>query len=207
MRKMMMLQYRRPFPRNLRLPARVRGAALLFGVVAMVGCDSLLEVDLPGSIPESRLDDPSYADLISRSVIAAWECALTQHAGATGLLGTELSTSSNFSGRDHFDNRIRDTVANTGSGSTCPAAGAVYSSSGAQYVAMAMGRDVTRRFEAWTDAEVPNRTRHLATVTTYAAYAISIFALGYCEAVLEPNGPALLPADVLRVAEEWFTKG
>src|SRR5207253_5753768 len=111
---------------------------------------------------------------------SAWECSLANHAGATGLFGTELSTSSNFAGRDNFDNRIRDAVANQGATSTCPGGAAPYSSSGAQYVAMALGRDITRRFEAWTDAQLPKRTQQLATVTVYAAYAMSIFGEGYC---------------------------
>jgi hypothetical protein len=204
----MMMSASQKWPtRTKNLKIRIGAVAFVLGVSGMAGCNKLLDVSVPGNIEESRLDDPALADLLTRSVISAWECSLTQHAGATGLLGTELSTSSNFGSRDNFDNRIADTVANSGATSTCPGGAALYSSSGAQYVAMALGRDITRRYEAWTDAQLPKRTLQLATVTIYAAYAMSIFGEGYCNAVLEANGPALKPLQVDSVAESWFTKG
>jgi len=178
--------------------------SLAGGVTA---CDSLLDVSLPGRIAEDRLADPAFANLMTRSVQNAYECALTEYAGASGLFGTELWTASNNSSRDHFNNRIDSTVNSLGQGIGCTATSRqVFAASGAVYISLAMGRDITRRFEAWTDAQLPNRASHLAYSTNYAAYSMTLLGEGYCRAVLEPNGPALNPPQVFETAEAWFTK-
>ncbi|MSR07338.1 MAG: RagB/SusD family nutrient uptake outer membrane protein [Gemmatimonadetes bacterium] len=188
-----------------RKPAtRLWKAAAVAALAGSFGCSSLLDVSLPGNIPASQLDDPGFADVLTRSVIAEYECALSEHAGAQGLFGTEMRQSGNLAGRDHFHNRIEGNVQGA---SDCSGASVVFGTSGAQFIAMAYGRDVARRYEARTDAEQPNRLRHLATATIYTAYAVTIFGQGYCSAVFEANGTEQTPKQMQAIAETWFTNG
>jgi hypothetical protein len=193
-----------PPKRNLR--NRI-GAIALLGMLASVGCDSLLDVTVPGRIASDRLEDPALAELTTRSVQAAWECALSQYAGASGLFGTELIHASNLGSRDNFGNRIYSVAETSGATNTCPTGDGLFSISGAPYAALALGRDVTLRYEAWTETELKNRARHIAYTATYTAYAMTILGEGFCQAVVESFGPALDPPDVFRAAETWFTKG
>lgn len=57
-----------------------------FGLVA---CDGILDVDLPGVVDESELDDPALAALLVNSVIADFECAYTNYTGASSAQSDE----------------------------------------------------------------------------------------------------------------------
>lgn len=191
--------------RTTTVATRLVTVGILTGLMGVTGCDGLLDVEVPGQIAEASLQDPSFAPLLTRSVAGAWACAVGEHVGITGIVGTELWASSHYAGRDHINNRIPSQLSGAGT-TSCPDDPTRFSGSGAQYQAVALARDVSGRFEAWTDAQVPNRMSHLARTATYAGYAISILSEGYCQAVIEPNGPALDPPGVRAAAEEWFTK-
>ena len=178
----------------------------LIVMLSSIGCDSLLEVELPGDIALERTTDPDLAVLITNSVLSTLECAVSSHHAASGLFGTEMQHGSG--------------VSSTGLGYRSPNAGGQnftcidrddlgVSNSGAQYVAMANGRDMTRVVEdAIADGSpYPNANFHLAYRAIYTAYAMTIFGEAHCGAVLEPIGPLLQPAQVLTEAEVWFTKG
>jgi len=183
-------------------------AATLVTVLTAAGCDTLLEVDLPGSIAASTLEDPALANLMERSVITAYECALSEYMGATAMFGSEIIVASNNSSRDHQHNRIPSNVENWGATGSCSEQSrTTFSPGGAVYQAMALGRDVTAQFEAFTDAQVIGRVRKLAVTSIYEGYAITLLGEGYCGAVLEPFGASLTRKQTLQKAEEWFTKG
>ena len=178
----------------------------LIVMLSLIGCDSLLEVELPRDISQESTSDPSLANLITNSVLSTLECAVSSHHAASGLFGTEMQHGSG--------------VSSTGLGYRSPNAGGQnftcidrddlgVSNSGAQYVAMANGRDMTRVVEdAIADGSpYPDANFHLAYRAIYTAYAMTIFGEAHCGAVLEPIGPLLQPAQVLTEAEVWFTKG
>ena len=174
------------------------------GLIAILACESLLEVDLPGDVSEDRVGDVTLATLITESVRGALECAVSNTHMVTAMFGNETLHGSGYGGMS-FAARHDSSL---GQGYSCierddrgP------SSSGAQYIAAAHGRDMTRNIEDLSDAEYPSRQFHLAYRTIFTAHAMSILGENYCEAVLEPDGMPLSPTEVLTEAEAWFTKG
>src|SRR5262245_42531907 len=59
------------------------------GALALAGCDSLLQVVLPGSTPADAMDDPQYANLLVVGVQADFECAASNYAFISGLMSGE----------------------------------------------------------------------------------------------------------------------
>jgi len=178
----------------------------LIVMLSLIGCDSLMEVELPRDISQESTSDPNLANLVTNSVLSTLECAVSSHHAASGLFGTEMQHGSG--------------VASTGLGFRANQPGGQaftcidrddlgVSNSGSVYVAMAHGRDMTRMVEdALAAGDVyPDADFHLAYRATYTAYAMTIFGEAHCGAVLEPIGTLLTRTQVLNAAETWFTKG
>ena len=68
--------YARDHGRGLeRTVRKALGGVALFGVLAALGCDSLLDVELPGSTTADALDNPGSAGLLVLSAEKDFECA------------------------------------------------------------------------------------------------------------------------------------
>ena len=181
---------------------RLMGVTAAFLVTcSLVGCDSLLDVDLPGDIPADQISNPDLAVVLGNSVQNAFECFFTNYSGGSGVFTDEYITGSQRAGRERWDDRD---VTNTGDD---PCRGETWEVEGPGYQALAFGRDVTAQVEDWTDAEVPNRQELLAKVSVYTGYTIELMAEGYCRGVVvEDLGPLLDKAASHTAAEGFFTK-
>jgi len=188
------------------VPLVGRIAALVAFPGMLIGCEGVLDVQIPRDIAEESVSEAVLADLVTTSVLSNLECGVSAYVAASGLWGNELVIGSSHGGTG-FGYR-RD--GNQGNSSTCIAnEQAGPSAYGAQYTAMAHGRDMTRRLEETVAAgdAYPNPDLHLAKRSVYTAYAMTILGEGYCRSVLEPMGPALDREATLREAESWFSKG
>lgn len=183
--------------------SRAVAIASLVGAVTIAGCDTLLEVELPGQVPAETLDNPTTAALQRLGAQADFECMVANYAGVAGLFTDELVFSTSFLAYNVQNNRA---VTPSDNNTLRCVNGNGFNYQGITYTALAQGRDVTRRLEQWTDAEVPNRNELLSYTANYAAYAMTYLGEGWCEAVLENGGAVLQPREVLLAAEEWFTK-
>src|SRR5690606_11834994 len=82
--------------RNARRSARrqaILGLALLAG---LAGCEELLEVELPGSVQASDLDNPALATTLVNSALRQFECAYTSYVASTGILANEYINASSW---------------------------------------------------------------------------------------------------------------
>src|SRR2546430_3458467 len=61
-------------------------AVLLLGAA---GCKSLLEVDIPGRVPEAALDNPTLSATMVNSAIGEFECAYEQYVATTAIISEE----------------------------------------------------------------------------------------------------------------------
>jgi hypothetical protein len=180
-------------------------ALVAFPAIMLIGCDDILDVEIPRDIVEATVTEPALANLVTVSVLSNLECGISSYVASGGLFGNELSIGSSHGGTG-FGYR---SSGNQGNNFTCIANEQQGPSAyGAQYTAMAFGKDMTRRLEEALAAgdSYPDPDLHLAYRSVYTAYAITMLGEGYCRAVVEPNGPALSRQETLRDAEVWFTK-
>jgi hypothetical protein len=65
--------------------------------------------------------------------------------------------------------------------------------------------DILKKLEAYTDAEVANRTALIAQAAAYAGYSLNLLAEGFCTAAID-GGAELTPVQLFTIAEERFTR-
>lgn len=189
----------------LRPPGRARRltALLALACAGLPACDSLLEVDIPGRVEESALNDPALATTLLNSALGQFECAFANYVATVGVLTEEYIVSSFFLNANIWG--WRGIEVNSAEGG-CPGRNA--SDFGAYtplQQARFMADDAARRIEGFPDAAVPNKTDMLAHLRAYGGYAYALLGEGFCEMAID-QGPLMTRAQVLEIAEQRFTE-
>jgi hypothetical protein len=171
--------------------------------LTLAGCDSFLDVSLPGETPAEALDDPSYSGLLVLSAQGDFECAYSNYVYGTGhlsgeLVGGSLALQTPYRTRDLRP--IHQGFAELGCSDTNPV-GLYTPLSTARFVA----EDAFNRISEFTEAEVPDRTRLLGRASLYAGFSFTVFAESFCSATFD-LGPELTPPEVFALADDRFTK-
>lgn len=176
-------------------------AALVLTATACDRVDRLLAIETPSRLPEARLLEPQNAGLIVASAAADFECALGGYVVASGLAGGELVESSQTASRWAYDRRT--VLPSDAHYSTfgCEAIGVYTPINTARYTA----DQAVRALEGWTDAQVANRQRLIATAAAHAGYSLVLLAEGFCSGAID-MGPELTTTQLLDSADARFTK-
>ncbi|MBX6365091.1 MAG: RagB/SusD family nutrient uptake outer membrane protein [Gemmatimonadetes bacterium] len=185
--------------------AFARGAMLALACSVLAGCDlgTLLDVRLPGNVPDEALNDPSLAGVLTQSVIADFECAWASYVAGTALLSDQfIQASGNLNQRNWGTRRVDSSDASY-STSGCQSPYGIY---GPLHIARFQAEDIFRRISGFPDAEVPDKTKDLATVRIYGGWALLALAEGFCEMAID-QGPLMSRTDVMKLAETRFTEG
>jgi hypothetical protein len=184
---------------------RARRRVAIVAAVSVVGCntDTVLDVDFPGQIPTSQIEDPSLAPVLTRSVIGDFECAYSNYMSGSSVHSDEYETANsnvplaNWGERtitaDETDYSIGTCEGNFGSNLTL-------------HTARFQAEDVTKKLTAWTDQQVPDRASLLAQAKIYGAFAYLLMGEGFCEVAFD-GGPTQPPTAALTLAETRFTEG
>jgi len=191
--------------RGLAGRCRTRGlGALLVASMALVGCDSLLDVKVPGRVSSEALDNPALAPILVNGAVADFECAYAQYIGRTGLLTDEFITSAGWRAINIVGARLSD-LGREGGGNCVTSLSSdntqVY---GPLHRARFQAEDAYRRVSDFPAAQVPNRERLLATAATYAGYAYALLGEGFCEGAVDA-GPRVSREELWRQAETRFS--
>jgi hypothetical protein len=162
--------------------------ALGLSVGMLGGCDKLLEVQLPAQLTDAALTSPGSAGIYVNSLIAHFEDAYDFHAyrtfgredaGEVYLCGPMCNVSNYVTVYDHFTPFSRS---------------------------LWFGRQLRAKLETeWTAQQVPQRDRHLATISLYEGATLAVFATNLCEITLDA-GPLLRPEQVLDLADAALTR-
>lgn len=197
-------------PRPPRRRSRTSGprfAAFLVGSLAagLTACDTgnLLEVELPGRVSESALNDPRLAGVLVQSVIADVECAWDNYVTAAAHHSDEWVASSGNSTMARWG--LRDIPATFTAMSTA-GCGSNYGLHTPLHGARVQANSNYDRIAGFSDADVPRKTEFLATIRAYGAWPLIAFSEGFCGTPLD-GGDAVLDSEALAaLAEEQFTE-
>ena len=180
-------------------------ALILAGVVLATAwacnLDKLLSIETPSRVAEDDLVVPANASLIVASAVADFECAFGAYVVASGLAAGELLEGTQTASRWAYDRR--GVLPNDAHYSTfdCQTLGVYTPINTARYT-----NDQARRALAgWSDADVPNRQRLLATSAALAGYSVLLLAEGFCSGSID-GGPELTTEQLLDSAEARFSE-
>lgn len=174
----------------------VLGMALL---VAACDLGDMLDVELPDQIPAEGLAVPENAELLTNGAVGDFECAFGAYVSLSAVMAGEMNDASSTADRWPYDRRNVNPTDARYSTFDCEALGVYTPLSRARFSA----DDILGHLEQWTDAEVPDRQRLIATAAAYSGYSRVLLAEGFCSVAID-LGPELTPADVLASAIEKF---
>ncbi|HEX7118979.1 MAG TPA: RagB/SusD family nutrient uptake outer membrane protein [Longimicrobiales bacterium] len=180
-----------------------RGAVLALGVTLMAAAcnfDELLEVELPDQIPTDGLAEPQNAKLLTDGAVADFECAYGAYVALTSVMAGEMMDATPTAARWPYDRRSVNPNDGLYSTSDCEALGIYTPLSRARWSA----DNILQHLQEWTDEQVPDRQRLIATAAAYAGYSRVLLAEGFCTVAGINNGPELTPEQVLQNAIERF---
>jgi starch-binding outer membrane protein, SusD/RagB family len=181
-----------------RADASRRALALTMFVAtgALAGCDGLLDVELPGSITEDALYDPSQAAVLVTSAIADIECGYSDFLATNGSGAEEtfVRVTGWWGGSHEFDDQPNTTDCNTSN------------TSYGWWTPMHKGRFLAEgAYTRILDWDVNNKEQLLAQAAIYAGLSYDLFGEYFCEMAFD-KGPLLSPDQTLAVAEDYLTK-
>ena len=189
----------------MRQRARCKVLAPAFALVVLgLGCDTeaLLEVDLPGIVPEEALDDPTLAATLVASVVSDTECAWDNYVAAAANHSDEyIESSGNLTLRNWG---LRWIPANDPNYSQAACEDWGYGLYTPLQTARFQAEDVYERVGGF-GADVTNSDELQATVRAYGGYSLLALGEGFCEMAIDV-GPLMTPAEVLALAETRFSE-
>jgi hypothetical protein len=184
--------------------AVMRGATLAFALVVTSGCNKLLDVSNPGSVPAESLTDPVLAPALAAAAIQTLQCGVMQYAATAGMLSGEYLSSNGFV--DNHPWEWRGVVEIKGAPGSCTY-GRTTTAMGF-YTPLQQARfqldDAFTRLDQFTDAQVTGRGSLMAQMRAYGGYADLLLGEGMCEMTMD-NGPKMTREQVFAVAEGRFT--
>lgn len=176
-------------------------AALALGAACSGTADRLLSVTTPSRLADDQFLVPQNASLIVNSAVADFDCALGGYVVASGLASGELADASQTASRWSFDRRdIRPSDAQYAT-ATCTGLGVYTPISTARFT----NDQALQKLDSWTDAQVPDRQKLIATAALYAGYSYVLLAEGFCTAAVN-LGHEMQTAEVLDSAIARFTR-
>jgi hypothetical protein len=191
---------------TLSFPALRRGRILVFSLLALSvsACNQLLDVDVPGAVASSALDDPTLMPSLASAARGEVECALAAYISGEALLTNELISASSFRNFNVWTAHLLEIKTSTGS---CPTA--LNTSNAGFYVALSSARFVTddafKRIEAFTPEQLSfNKAQTLSMLASFAGYAYTLLGEGFCQMAID-GGPLMTRTQVFEKALERFT--
>jgi starch-binding outer membrane protein, SusD/RagB family len=179
--------------------------AAFFLIFALSGCDSLLDVDLPGVVVYDQfLSDPGSAPTMVVSALGEFECALPQYIISSGIIAHEFQVSGIIGVWQNWG-ALRDVARNDEGACTGSRTATNVGIFNPLSRARVLSEDGYDRISAFSDAEVPGRADLLAQLAAYAGYSNILLGEGMCEVTID-NGPAIPPSQVMARAEGHFDR-
>ena len=169
-----------------------RGSAVSLVVLAMLtplsACDELsnpLDVEGSSRIPAENVEIPENAALLVDGAIADFECAFAAYVVQSATVGEEFVYAQQTADRAPADRRGTIETDTRYSTFGCTALG-IY---GPLQTARTTAENVLGYLQGWTDEQVPNRQRLIATAAAYAGYSLVLLGEGFCTMAVSRINP------------------
>lgn len=179
--------------------------ALALTLVTTMACRDIttLQQEDPSHLDASTLFVPANAQLLVNGAISDFECAYVRYVVGSGILSDELADAISFTGNYDYDRRTLPPSASYGTnGCTSQQVPGVYTPLS---VARASADTILAHLEAWTDEEVPNRTKLIGQSAAYAGYSLLLLGEGMCSAAINV-GPEMTSEQLFAEAKSRFDK-
>jgi starch-binding outer membrane protein, SusD/RagB family len=187
-------------PRASRMTGRFASLVAVGGMLVSIGgCEGLLDVKMPGNVTEGDLFIPQSAAMLIDAAIADFECSFSMYTVQIAGMEDARHQTSGYWGAFAFYNSQRP----GGGACTTQTPTGISWFDGFQ-ASRFMSETAYERISGWTDAQVPNRQRLLATAAVYAGLYYTLHGEVFCE-FSPATGPLLTPKQMLMKGEEWFT--
>ena len=171
-------------------------------VLTTVGCDSLLEVELPGRVRDQDLDNPVLASALALAAESEFDCALGMYAQFMGLWANDLYVASNIL----FDRLVqRRLPAQDQQDGSCEDS-YPHAIMLPMHMARAQAERAIERLNEFDDADVPDKTLLLAKSHAYAGYSYQLLGEAFCGLTFD-GGPLVTREATMRTAIGFFTSG
>lgn len=183
----------------------IRGMGVALIALLLVGCDGLLDVDLPTNVPEGVLTDPAMASTLVLSAQGDFECALGEYIHSFGAWTDELISAGGWLDTNAWV--VRRSHDADGGGGNCPTT--LFRGNYNVYQPLQLARGQGERaygiISEHAPGELPeDREDLLARAAFYSAYATTHLGEAFCEMALD-EGPIISPAEALAAAEARFS--
>jgi len=183
---------------------------LALSLPLLAGCDiqAILEVDIPGRVEESALENPKLASTLVTGVISDAECSWNQFtAGMAHHSDEYIPTSGNLDLIRWGERRIENVDVQFSQG-LC--GGGTYPTYTPLQTARFQGEDVLTRLDGEAFAGVDGLAGLRAVARTWGSFPLIALGEAFCEMTIptvegEP-GPLMTKQEVLAVAETKFTE-
>jgi hypothetical protein len=165
-------------------------------------CHDILQVELPGRIPTTLLNDPTTAPTLAASVVADFECAFSNYVTSTTILSDQfLGASGNLVAKNWGTKKIlEDDQSNERTG--CNGSFGAYTP---LQTARFQANDIGARLAGWTDAQAKTPLAPLrARVAAFGGYAYALLGEGFCAMRFDLERQIRTPQAVLAIAEAKF---
>jgi hypothetical protein len=181
-----------------------RHATVGVALVGLTACNTILDVDNPGSVPAESLSDPSLAPALASAALQTLQCGVEQFAATAGMLSGEYLSANGFVDNHPWEwrgvNEIKGAPGSCNFGRGTTAMGF--------YTPLQQARfqldDAFDRLDKFSDTQVANRASLMAQMRAYSGYADLLLGEGMCEMTMD-GGPKLTRDQVFTAAEARFT--
>ena len=192
---------------HISIDRAARWIAVAVTCLCFAGCntDRVLKVEFPGQIPTDQINDPTLAPVLVRSVIGDFECAYSNYMSGSSVHSDEYETANSNVPLANWGERTITADEDDYSATTCDAQFSFGMNLTLQ-TARFQAEEVTKKLNAWTDQQVPDRALLLAQVKIYGAYAYLLMGESFCQVAFD-GGPAQPPSAGLALAETRFSEG
>src|SRR6476659_6398585 len=73
-----------------------RSTLVAFAFVGLTACNTILDVENPGSVPEESLADPTLAPALAAAAMQTLQCGVIQYAATAAMLSGEYLNANGF---------------------------------------------------------------------------------------------------------------
>src|SRR5206468_9253471 len=165
--------------RSIRMAA---GVVAVTTALFLAACSNILDVQYPGQIPTSQINDPTLAPVLVGSAIGDFERAYSNYMSGSSVHSDEYETANSNVPLANWGERTITADENDYSIGTCEGN---FGMNLTLHTARFQAEDVTKKLTSWTDQQVADRTSLLAQAKAYGAYAYLLLGEGFCQVAFD----------------------